>query len=106
MEIAEEGSPSIDQIAYLIEPTTVNLMGEEVKVNTPLRTSRFRKEGQYLIVTMNLGFECKVILDSDLNHNQCSQLCPLTERMKKDGMFAGSLRVASNNTSILICKKK
>ena len=55
---------------------------------------------------MNLGFEFKVILDSDLNLNQCSQLCPLTERMKEDGMFAGSLREASDDTSILICKKK
>jgi len=106
MENANDGSPSIDQIAHLIEPTTVNLMGEEVKVNTPLKKSRFKKDRQYLIATMNLGFECKVILDFDLNLNQCSQLCPLTERMKEDGMFAGSLREASDDTSILICKKK
>jgi hypothetical protein len=75
-------------------------MGEEVKVNTPLKKSRFKKEGQYLIATMRSGFECKVILDSELNLNQCSQLCPLTEWMDEDEMFADSLSEASDDTSI------
>jgi len=44
MKEANASSPSIDQVAYMIEPTTVNLMGEEVNVLNLLKKSRFRRE--------------------------------------------------------------
>ena len=100
MEKANEGSPTIDQIAHLIEPTTVNLMSEEVAVDTHLKKSRFKKEGRYLIATMRSGFECRVVLDSEFHLEQCNQLCPLTDWMEEEEMFGDSHVGASKDASI------
>ena len=49
---------------------------------------------------MGSGFESKVVLDSEFNLDQCSQLCPWTGWMEEDEMFVDTLSKASDDISI------